>query len=255
MLSDGFASDCMVPYGGMVEVSSAGNKGAMNIERLKFESSESTAVQIERDLREAIIRLDLTPGARLSEQEIATKLGVSRQPVREALIALSKSKLVSIRPNRGTVVSRISARQMMESRFVREAIETAVAARACVNFDPWIRSTIDDILGRQEAAVQKQDYHLFRKEDEQFHLAIATGAGCTLAWSVIADVKAHIDRVCNLQLRKLDSLGKLMREHQAIMDAIDQREPDQAVAAMRNHLNGILSDLPRIEADNPELFE
>lgn len=227
----------------------------MNIDPLKFESSDSTATQIERDLREAIIRLDLLPGAKLSEQEIATKLGVSRQPVREALIALSKSKLVSIRPNRGTVVSRISARQMMEARFVREAIETAVAARACANFDPWIRSTIDGILQRQQTALGEQDYHMFRKEDEQFHLAIATGAGCTLAWSVIADVKAHIDRVCNLQLRKLESLGKLKREHEAIIEAIDQRDADKAVMAMRAHLNGILSDLPQIEADNSELFE
>lgn len=235
--------------------SSTRKESAMNLERIKFESSDSTAMQIERDLREAIIRLDLTPGAKLSEQEIATKLGVSRQPVREALIALSKSKLVSIRPNRGTVVSRISARQMMESRFVREAIETAVVARACANFDPWVRSTIDGILQRQETALRGQDYHMFRKEDEQFHLAIATGAGCTLAWSVIADVKAHIDRVCNLQLRKLESLDKLIREHEAIIEAIDQRNPDKAIAAMRTHLNGILSDLPRIEADNPELFE
>jgi len=227
----------------------------MNIEKLKFESGDSTATQIERDLREAIIRLDLTPGAKLSEQEIATQLGVSRQPVREALIALSKSKLVSIRPNRGTVVSRISARQMMESRFVREAIETAVVARACANFDPWVRSSVDGILQRQAEAMHKQDHHMFRKEDEQFHLAIATGAGCTLAWSVIADVKAHIDRVCNLQLRKLETLATLLREHEAIIQAIDRREPANAVAAMRTHLNGILSDLPRIEADNPELFE
>lgn len=227
----------------------------MNIEKLKFESGDSTATQIERDLREAIIRVDLTPGAKLSEQEIATQLGVSRQPVREALIALSKSKLVSIRPNRGTVVSRISARQMMESRFVREAIETAVVARACANFDPWVRSSVDGILQRQAEAMHKQDHHMFRKEDEQFHLAIATGAGCTLAWSVIADVKAHIDRVCNLQLRKLETLATLLREHEAIIQAIDRREPENAVAAMRTHLNGILSDLPRIEADNPELFE
>src|SRR6187402_2376761 len=87
---------------------------------LKSETGETTAAQVERDLRESIIRLELAPGTRLSEQEIATRMGVSRQPVREALIALGKSKLVDIRPNRGTVVVRISARQMIEARFVRE---------------------------------------------------------------------------------------------------------------------------------------
>lgn len=227
----------------------------MNLERLKIDTGESTAAQVERDLREAIIRLDLRPGARLSEQDIASQLGISRQPVREALIALGRSKLVSIRPNRGTVVARISARQMMEARFVREAIETAVVRRASQSFDPWVRKTIDGILQRQEAARQDQDYHRFRKEDEQFHIAIAAGAGCALGWTVIADVKAHIDRVCNLQLRKLDSMEGLIREHRAIVEAIDQRDADKAVVAMSTHLNGILSDLPRIEADNPDLFE
>ncbi len=227
----------------------------MNIERLKLDTGESTAAQIERDLREAIIKLELMPGTRLSEQEIADKLGVSRQPVREALIALGKSKLVSIRPNRGTVVARISARQMMESRFVREALETAVASRACTHFDPWVRKTVDSILLRQEAARKEGDFNAFRKEDEQFHLAIAAGAGCSTAWTVIADIKAHIDRVCNLQLRKLDTLPGLITEHEAIISAIDARDSDKAVAAMRGHLNGILSDLPQIEADNPDLFE
>lgn len=227
----------------------------MNLERMKIDTGESTAAQIERDLREAIIKLDLQPGTKLSEQDIADRLGVSRQPVREALIALGKSKLVAIRPNRGTVVARISARKMMESRFVREALETAVAARACQNFDPWVRKSIDGVLQRQEAARLAGDYNAFRKEDEQFHLAVATGAGCPTAWTVIADIKAHIDRVCNLQLRKLESMTGLIREHQAIIDAIDERDAEKASSAMRNHLSGILSDLPSIEAEHPDLFE
>lgn len=231
----------------------------MNIDMHNFqkgpESSDSAALQVERDLREAIISLTLKPGTRLSEQEIADQLRVSRQPVREALIALGRSNLVEIRPKRGTIVVKISARKMMEARFVREAIETAVVRRACESFEPWSRSKIDTILARQRAASKAGDYNLFRKEDEQFHIAIANGAGCGLAWSVIADVKAHIDRVCNLQLRKLETVGALIREHQEIIDAIDQRDADRAVAAMRGHLNGILSDLPSIEAANPELFE
>src|SRR6478736_8937719 len=124
----------------------------MNLDSLKIETGETAAAQVERDLREAIIKLELAPGTRLSEQDIATRMGVSRQPVREALIALGKSKLVEIRPNRGTVVVRISARQMMEARFVREAIEVAVARRASESFDGWTRRRVDTILSRQKAA-------------------------------------------------------------------------------------------------------
>ena len=227
----------------------------MGLENLKAETGETTAAQVERDLRESIIRLELAPGTRLSEQDIATRMGVSRQPVREALIALGKSKLVDIRPNRGTVVVRISARQMMEARFVREAIETAVARRASESFDNWTRRRIDTILSRQKAAEEMHDHNAFRREDEQFHVAIAEGAGCGLAWNAVADIKAHMDRVCNLQLRHPDSMKNLISEHEAIIAAIDSRDAEAAATAMRRHLNGILSDLPQIEADNPELFE
>lgn len=227
----------------------------MGLENLKTESGETTAAQVERDLRESIICLELAPGARLSEQEIANRMGVSRQPVREALIALGKSKLVDIRPNRGTVVVKISARQMMEARFVREAIEVAVARRASESFDNWTRRRIDTILSRQEAAMEMHDHNAFRREDEQFHIAIAEGAGCGLAWNAVADIKAHMDRVCNLQLRHPDSMKNLIAEHAAIIVAIDSRDAEAAAAAMHRHLNGILSDLPQIEASNPELFE
>lgn len=227
----------------------------MNLDSLKIETGETAAAQVERDLRESIVRLELAPGTRLSEQEIATRMGVSRQPVREALIALGKSKLVDIRPNRGTVVVRISGRQMMEARFVREAIEVAVARRASESFDSWTRRRIDAIIARQKLAMEAHDHNAFRREDEQFHIAIAEGAGCGLAWNAIADIKAHMDRVCNLQLRRPDSMTRLISEHEAIIAAIDSRTPAEAEAAMRRHLNGILADLPQIEANNPDLFE
>src|SRR5690606_18330416 len=98
---------CMVQYGSTFQLSTD-TMAPMSIESLRLEKlgevGASSAFQVERDLREAIIRLELLPGTRLSEQEIADRLGVSRQPVREALIALAKSKLVEVRSKRGTYV-------------------------------------------------------------------------------------------------------------------------------------------------------
>jgi DNA-binding GntR family transcriptional regulator len=102
----------------------------MTLDLQAAESGESAAATIEKDLRRAIIELELLPGTRLSEQEIANRLGVSRQPVREALIRLANSRLIEIRPHRGTVVARISAREMTEALFVRQAVEIAVVAKA-----------------------------------------------------------------------------------------------------------------------------
>ncbi|WP_134680479.1 GntR family transcriptional regulator [Paracoccus ravus] len=215
----------------------------------------STAMQVERELREAIISLDLKPGARLSEQEVADRLQVSRQPVREALIALGRAHLVETWPKRGTTVVKISVRKMTEARFVREAIETAVVQRACAAFDPFARRRIDAILDRQRAACEANDHTLFRKQDEQFHASIAEGAGCALAWSVIADIKAQVDRVCNLQIRQASSMAELIAQHERIVEAIDRRDADAATTAMRDHLSAILTDLPEIALNYPELFD
>jgi len=218
------------------------------------ESGESAAAAIEKDLRRAIIELELLPGTRLSEQDIATRLGVSRQPVREALIRLANSRLIEIRPHRGTVVARISAREMTEALFVRQSVEMAVVARAAQNFDPWQRKRITSLLIKQQEAAGKLDHAGFREHDEAFHIAIATGAGVGIAWIAIADMKTHMDRVCNMTLQSEADMARRVREHQAIMTAVDARDVAAAQKAMEVHLGSILDDLPDLETKHSSLF-
>ena len=227
----------------------------MNVEIITSLPGESAASFVQRELREAIVTLELKPGARLSEQEIAGRYGVSRQPVREALIALAKSNLIAIRPNRGTVVVSISVQQMLEARFVREAVETAVVRRACQNFDSWVRERIETNLEHQRVALRAGNHDGFRALDEQFHQFIAKGAGCSLAWTAIADVKTHMDRVCNLTLKHLPAREMLLDQHRAIIDAIDAGDAELAHSEMAKHLQAIMVDLTKVEAEFPELFE
>ncbi len=215
---------------------------------------ESAARRVERELRRAIITLAIAPGTRLSEVEIAQRCGVSRQPVREALIALAKSRLVATLPQRGTIVALLSARQMMEARFVREAVEAAVVRRACEGFSFESRRRIDDLLDLQEKAAERGDHAAFQRADELFHLALVEGTGSILAWQAIEDLKAHMDRVCYLTLPGAEAMRPLVAQHRAIMAAIDARDADAAEKAMRHHLNEILRALPRVEADHPHLF-
>ena len=226
----------------------------MTLEMQTADSGESAAAAIEKDLRRAIIELELKPGSRLSEQDIATRLGVSRQPVREALIRLANSRLIEIRPHRGTVVARISAKEMTEALFVRQSVEIAVVARAAQSFDPWQRKRIASLLLKQEEAAGRLDHAGFREHDEAFHIAIATGAGVGIAWIAIADMKTHMDRVCNMTLQGEADMQRRVREHQAIMAAIDAQDVQGAQAAMALHLGSILDDLPELETRHASLF-
>lgn len=216
---------------------------------------QSAARLVEQALRESIVSLELPPGTRLSEGELAGHFEVSRQPVREALIALSRIGLVQILPQRGTQVTRISTRHMMQVRIAREALETAIVRRAAERFDPVIRASIDAILDVQGRAAKAGDYLTITQSDTQFHAALAAGADCELIWQIVLDVKVHMDRVRHLTLQDADSMHILVEQHQAIVAAIDARDPDRAEAALKHHLYEILHDLPRVLAQNANLFE
>ncbi|MEP9355625.1 GntR family transcriptional regulator [Xanthobacter sp. KR7-65] len=215
----------------------------------------SAAHRLEAELRRAIIGLELAPGTRLSEQEIAARFGVSRQPVREALIGLARTRFVEILPQRGTIVVKISVRKMMQARFVREAVECAVARRAAEGFDAGARERICDLLDMQDKLARRGDHAAFQRHDELFHITLSEGAGCPLAWEAVSDIKAHMDRACHLSLTGPEVMLPLVAQHRAIIDAIDARDANAAEGAMRAHLSEILRALPHIEAEHPELFE
>jgi len=217
-------------------------------------SEDSAARRVERELRRAIITLDIQPGASLSEKDLADRYGVSRQPVREALINLGQAGLVEILPRRGTFVVKISLDQMRQARFIRESIEVAVVRRACVTFDPAVRKQIDEILERQIEVAGTHQHYLFQREDEAFHFALAEGAGFPSAWEAIENTKAHMDRVCHLTLPLPETLPKLVDEHRRIMEAIDAQDADRAEAALKTHLSEILKALPKIKEQFGFLF-
>src|SRR5688500_17163077 len=123
-----------------------------------LDHTTSIARLIELEIRKAIVTLAMQPGAPLSEQEIALRYGVSRQPVREAFIALARSGLVEILPRRGTFVVKISVERMLEARFVRESLESAVVRRACERFDARVRTRIDFHLEAQELAASAGEH-------------------------------------------------------------------------------------------------
>lgn len=205
-------------------------------------------------LRQAIVQLQLRPGNLLSEAEVARQLGVSRQPVREAFIKLAEVGLVEVRPQRGTFVMLISIREVQNARFVREAIEVAVARKAALEASATKLAGLRRILDEQRAASAAGDHVQFLRLDEAFHQALAASADCEYAWRVLENLKAQMDRVRYLSMPNATPIETLIGQHAAIVDAIGRHAPDDAEAAMRAHLGEIMMSLPRIAQANPDLF-
>lgn len=218
-------------------------------------SAEPIARQVARVLRRAIVTMQFRPGEMLSEQDIADRLGVSRSPVREAFIKLGEAGLVRILPQRGTQVVKISQRSVEDARFIREALECAVAREAARMRDRVSLAALADSLARQRRAARAKDVHGFFPFDEDFHRLLAEAAGRPAAWRAVEDVKPQMDRVRFLSMEDATPLDVLVRQHAAILDAVKAGNAQAAEAAMRTHLTEILRSLPELAARRPDLFD
>jgi DNA-binding GntR family transcriptional regulator len=218
-------------------------------------AAEPAAQLVFHELRGAIVTMALRPGQALSENEIGARLGVSRQPVREAFIKLSDAGLVRVRPQRGTFVVKISTKQVTDARFVREAVEIAVARRACEVMDAEQIGYLEEVLEAQRAAAVDPQPARFLSLDEEFHRGLAIGVDCDYAWRVVEEVKAQMDRVRYLSLPDATPVGRLVEQHAAILAAVKAGDAAAAEDAVRAHLSEILNSLPVLEKQFPDLFE
>lgn len=231
--------------------------GQPSLERRRGQAAaaEPAAQRVFRELRSAIVTMALRPGQALSENEIGARLGVSRQPVREAFIKLSDAGLVRVRPQRGTFVVKISTKQVTDARFVREAVEIAVARRACEVMDADQIGYLEDLLEAQREAAVDPKPARFLSLDEEFHRAFAIGVDCDYAWRVVEEVKAQMDRVRYLSLPHATPIERLVEQHAAILAAVKAGDAAAAEKAVRVHLREILTSLPVLERQFPDLFE
>jgi DNA-binding GntR family transcriptional regulator len=217
--------------------------------------STSIAEQVFRTLRTSIVTMRLTPATAISEQDIADRLKVSRQPVREAFIKLSEIGLVRVLPQRGTFVMKISAKEVMDARFVREAVECAIARRASEGITRPAVEELRSIIAEQRKAGRAKDEEAFFALDDAFHRALASAAACTYAWKVVEEAKAQMDRVRFLSIPDAMPTEVPIVQHQAILDAILAKNANAAGKAMKVHLREILKSLPRLSRAFPEMFE
>ena len=142
---------------------------------------------------------------------------------------------------------------MTDARFVREAVECAIARRASEGIGEAAMDELRGILTQQRKAAR--DPETFFVLDEAFHRGLANAAECAYAWKVIEEAKAQMDRVRFLSLPDATPVDHLITQHQAILDAIAAGRGSAAEQAMQDHLREILKSLPRLSQAFPEMFE
>jgi DNA-binding GntR family transcriptional regulator len=209
--------------------------------------------QLHRILRTAIIRGDLVPGQAISEIEMSKRFAISRQPVREAFIKLGEERLIEVVPQRGTYVRKISVKEVLDARHLREIIELSIVREVAESHDEALIKSLRKIIAQQQQ-VHHGDSRSFLALDEELHRTLALHAGRDHAWRVTESIKAQMDRVRFLAFDFATPKPQLVAEHSAIVDAIESTDADLAAQRMTSHLRGILTSLPLIAERYPEHF-
>ena len=213
---------------------------------------ETNAERIVALLRDDIVKLRLRPGDPVSESEAALRFGVSRQPVREALIRLAQMGLVQVRARKATRVVPISEKAVLDARFIREALEVEIMRKAALAAMPDWADPLTALIESQEAAVAAKDTAQFHALDEAFHRKIAALAAVGCVWDLIDAQKAQLDRVRYLTVGS--NLALSLAEHKAIVAAILAHDGAAAEAVLRTHLGKITAHLATGREQFPDYF-
>ncbi|MGN0921961.1 MAG: GntR family transcriptional regulator [Cellvibrio sp.] len=216
------------------------------------------AGQILEFLRDAIVAMELLPGQMISETALAQQFGVSRTPVREALIQLSNIEFVEVLPQRGTYVTKLSMDKILQSRFIREALEVAVVSHLANQAETSVRDdcikAATEIIEQQRVAAKEDDVNRFQQLDDAFHSTLSNFTQFPRVSSLIEAEKSHMDRVRNLSLHISGQYNKVIDQHVAIVSAISAGDSNAAVAAMSLHLKDVFNVLDVIPQQHPEYF-
>jgi len=194
-------------------------------------------------IKKRIIDLSLPPGEQLVEQRLAEGLGVSKSPVREALLRLEREGFVCTLPFKGRFVSGTTEKNIREIFQFREALEGFCFKMACRSFSEEEMQEVREILSETNKALQKEeDVNRSVAGNIQFHVFFCSKTNntrITLAYSMLRD---EVDRYWNIAKRNLWRIAKSHKEHIWIFEAIEQRDEIEAERRLLKHLRSLLDD-------------
>ena len=221
---------------------------------IELNISEPVNQQVYRTLRRAIITCQVLPGILLSEKDISTQFNVSRQPVREAFIKLAEAGLVKILPQRGTFVTKISVKKVIDGQFIREAVECAIIKRAAQEISDADLLLLEKNLKEQIDANKRKDIRYFLEKDDEFHQILMNVVDCPMAWETVENIKAMMDRVRYLTLEDISPPEDLVKQHEKIVIALKKHDPEMAALALHEHLSNILQTINIVSQQRNDWF-
>lgn len=215
-----------------------------------------TADRLRRTLESDIVGGALAPGARLDETQLAQRFGVSRTPVREALLQLSAAGLIEMRPRQGAIVTKVSPKRLFEMFELMSGLEAQCARLAAQRMTAEERAALQaafDACRRAAEAGNADDYY---DANQLFHEAIYTGSHNAFLEEQTLALRNRLAAYRRIQLRGGRRISASLAEHETVLDAILTDREEDAAAAMRAHVtiqaDSFMELLSRLEETEPK---
>jgi DNA-binding GntR family transcriptional regulator len=202
--------------------------------RLSGDSGRDRAYQY---LRGTVLSDPSVSGTFINEQAVATEVGISRTPVREALLMLAAEDLVQLVPHRGAFVAPVPGREIAEMMQARGVIETWAATTSLASGDAPVEA-MSAVLEQQRSIVDKGDAKEFIELDSQFHALLVEAAGNSVLGRLYDNLRAkHVLLGVVALQRSATRRQEVLAEHQAIVDGLASGKPEAAEKAILSHLD------------------
>ena len=223
--------------------------GVMQVlERLYGEGAREYVLRV---LKKNIIECALKPGEMLSENTLTEELHVSRTPVREALVELSKIDLIEVLPKKGSRVTKINYGLVEESNFARKVLERAIVEICCQLEELPDLGRLEENIRLQKKYLEMSNQSRLLELDDDFHRLLFRMAKKEHVYDYLEVIRIPFDRIRYLSLLVIVDL-QTVNDHMEILNAVRAQNKEEAFAVVDKHLSRYLYDKAEIVKRYPD---
>lgn len=208
------------------------------------------------EIRGRILGGSFAPGFQLKQEDLAREFGISRIPIREALLLLESEGLVRIMPHRGAVVVKLNAEEIEELFNMRMLLEPFLLERSAPHLSPEDFATLDGILDRYEDSIGKQDVASWNDLNVEFHLLLYSHARSPRIVATVRTLLNECDRHTRIQLSNIEAdRARAMTEHADMVRLCRGGRFAEAAALLRAHIDHVRAGLVDLLDDKQKTVE
>lgn len=194
------------------------------------------ATQAFEFIKQRILTFQLSPGVKISDEEVAQALGTSRTPVREALNRLAEQGLVESRPNRGFTVKVFTRKEVEDHYILRESLESLAVELTIKSLDTEKMRNLQELVKTYPSLMKSQDLVRFNDADERFHDLIALYSGNSTLYEALKNLQGRIRIIRRYDHIRSSSFQETVEEHNDILNYMIQGQVAKAKKAMSDHI-------------------